>query len=253
MRRGAGKGGEIPPTLTPLRAIELLKRQLDRGVELRSASYNDPRVAAWENQTAEILTGAFGTSDGEPHRDTREFKYAHRGPLHVDMQPHELLANHIATQELRQALLESYIEQLDDLAPPASVVADGRYRFHPTIERVSGQLFRDGHYQQAVLTAYIEVIHTVKTQSGLALDGDSLMNRAFGCENQTPIISFNALQTAADRDEQKGFMYLFKGLVALRNSKAHVNRLINDAVRAQEYLGISSVLIRMLEIAQTDP
>ncbi len=78
------------------------------------------------------------------------------------------------------------------------------------------------------------------------------MNRAFGCENQTPITSFNPLQSPADRDEQRGFMYLFKGLVALRNSKAHVNRLINDPSRAQEYLGLSSLLIRMLEIAHVE-
>ena len=60
------------------------------------------------------------------------------------------------------------------LMPPASTVADGRYRFHPSIERVSGQLFRDGHFQQAALTTYIEVIDTVKKVSGLALDGDPL-------------------------------------------------------------------------------
>jgi len=99
------------------------------------------------------------------------------------------------------------------LIPPAN---------HSAIAQVSGQLFRDGHYKQAALEAYIRVIDEVKRKSGLALDGDSLVNRAFGCENQTPVIQFNTLQTDAERDEQKGIMFLFKGIVGLRNSKAHL-------------------------------
>jgi hypothetical protein len=34
------------------------------------------------------------------------------------------------------------------LAPPIAQVAPGMYRFHAEIERVSGHLFRDGHYKQ---------------------------------------------------------------------------------------------------------
>jgi uncharacterized protein (TIGR02391 family) len=97
--------------------------------------------------------------------------------------------------------------------------------------------------------AYIRVIDEVKRKSGLALDGDSLVNRAFGCENQTPLIQFNTLQTDAERDEQKGIMFLFKSIVGLRNSKAHSNRLFNDPRRAHEYLALASLLMRLLEIA----
>jgi uncharacterized protein (TIGR02391 family) len=121
--------------------------------------------------------------------------------------------------------------------------------FHSAIAQVSGQLFRDGHYKQAALEAYIRVIDEVKRKSGLVLDGDSLVNRAFGCENQTPVIQFNTLQTDAERDEQKGIMFLFKGIVGLRNSKAHSNRLFNDPRRAHEYLALASLLMRLLEIA----
>jgi uncharacterized protein (TIGR02391 family) len=75
------------------------------------------------------------------------------------------------------------------------------------------------------------------------------MNRAFGCEKQTPVIHFNSLQTEAERDEQKGFMFLYKGIVGLRNSKAHSNRLFNDPSRAHEYLALASLLMRLLEVA----
>lgn len=111
------------------------------------------------------------------------------------------------------------------------------------------QLYRDSHYKQAALEAYIRVIEEVKARSGLALDGDSLMNRAFGCENQTPVIQFNSLQSQEERDEQKGIMFLFMGVVGLRNSKAHSNRLSNDSNRAHEYLALASLLMRLLEIA----
>jgi uncharacterized protein (TIGR02391 family) len=152
-------------------------------------------------------------------------------------------------QQKRKALLESYIEQLQDLAPPSAATAPDQYRFHPEIERVSGQLYRDGHYREAALNAYIRVIEEVKARSGIADDGDSLMNRAFGCERQMPVIQFNSLLTEAERDEQRGFMFLFKGIVGLRNSKAHSIALFNDPYRGHDYLALASLLMRLLEIA----
>ena len=75
-------------------------------------------------------------------------------------------------------------------------------------------------------------------KSGLGMDGDPLVNCAFGFENQAPVIQFNNLQSDAERDEQKGIMFLLKGIVGLRNSKAHSNRLFNDPRRTHEYLAI---------------
>ena len=78
------------------------------------------------------------------------------------------------------------------------------------------------------------------------------MGRAFGSQNHTPTIQFNRFQTQAERDEQKGLMFLYKGIVALRNSKAHSNTLFDDANRAYEYLALASLLMRLLEIATVD-
>jgi uncharacterized protein (TIGR02391 family) len=148
------------------------------------------------------------------------------------------------------ALLNAYIEQLTDDLSPAAANVTGDYEFHPLIEAVSGQLLKDGHYKSAALEAYIRVIQEVKTRVGIPdLDGDRLMNRAFGCEGQTPILAFNSLQTESERDEQKGLMYLFKGIVGLRNAKAHDNRLFNSPQRAHEYLALASLLMRLLETA----
>jgi uncharacterized protein (TIGR02391 family) len=98
------------------------------------------------------------------------------------------------------------------------------------------------------LEAYVRVIEEVKAVSGISDDGDSLMNKAFGSDRQVPVVAFNALSDNAERDEQRGFMYLFKGIVGLRNSKAHSNRLFDDRSRAHEYLALASLLMRLLEM-----
>jgi uncharacterized protein (TIGR02391 family) len=239
----------VPPTLSPHRALELLRQQLGQADQIQKLRYDDSEVKKWELTTQNILHGAFGKPDGQMHENTREFSHAYGGSLHVNMSNGELQAYHAEQTRNRKAVLESIIEQLEILAPPAAQVAEGTYEFHPTIAHVSGQLFRDGHYKQAALEGYIRVIEEVRTKSGLTLDGDSLVNRAFGCESQTPVIQFNSLQTDAERDEQKGIMFLFKGIVGLRNSKAHSNRLFNDPRRAHEYLALASLLMRLLEIA----
>ena len=164
----------------------------------------------------------------------------------------EIQADHEGRMRLRKALLLGFVEQLEDLAPPAAATAPDRYVFHAEIERVSGYLYRDGHYKQAALEAYIRVIDQVKLVSGLPDDGDSLMNKAFGGDKQTPVIQFNSLATEAERDEQRGIMYRFKGIVQLRNSKAHSNRIFNDPSRAHEYLALTSLLLRLFEIAQVN-
>ncbi len=239
----------VPVTLSPQRATELLRKQLARIDEIKQLGYDDPDIKKWALTTENILHGAFGKPDGEMHKNTYEFAYCRGGPIHLNMTGGELQLNHIRRIEARKAILESIIEQLEMLAPPAAAAAAEQYSFHPDIDRVSGDLFRDGHYKQAALEGYIRVIEGVKGRSGLQDDGDSLMNRAFGCDKQTPVIQFNTLQTDAERDEQKGFMFLYKGIVALRNSKAHSNTLFNDPSRAHEYLALSSLLLRLLEIA----
>ena len=81
------------------------------------------------------------------------------------------------------------------------------------------------------------MIDEVKRVSGIPEDGDS---------------NFNSLATDAERDEQRGIMNLFKGLVGLRNSKAHSNLLFDDPLRAHVYLALASLLMWLLEIAQVN-
>ena len=79
------------------------------------------------------------------------------------------------------------------------------------------------------------------------MDGDPLMSKELGCINQIPTIKFNNFDTEAEEDEQTGIMHLFKSIVRIRNKKAHDNVILNDSTRVIEYLGLGSLLIRLLE------
>jgi uncharacterized protein (TIGR02391 family) len=124
---------------------------------------------------------------------------------------------------------------------------------HESIKKVSESKYQSKHYADAVESAFKEVIKRVKDyvnpiiMVNPKLDGDRLMNRAFGFENQEPIIKFNDLITDEHKDEQRGIMNLFKGIVGIRNRKAHENIILEDPLRALEYLATASLLMRLLD------
>lgn len=130
-----------------------------------------------------------------------------------------------------------------------------KYDLHPRIKGVSSRLFADGHYKESIQAALVEVITRVKEvagypkdSSGRDLDGDTLMNRAFGCDGENvPLIRLNELRDSFDKAEQRGFMNLFKGIVGIRDKKAHLNFVQNDPYRTMEYLCLASLLMRLLE------
>jgi uncharacterized protein (TIGR02391 family) len=130
-----------------------------------------------------------------------------------------------------------------------AVLPPGEYTYHPEIQRVSQQLFLEGHFRQAVLEAFIHLIATVKEKTRLQYDGDDLMNRAFSPKDRVPIVRFNSLHTPQEKDEHVGIWFLFKGVVGLRNYKAHVVATFDDPHRAQEYLSLASLLMRLLDTA----
>jgi uncharacterized protein (TIGR02391 family) len=243
----------VPPTLSPAQAIALLRRQSVRADQIVSVHHDDPQAAVWKNSTESLLDQTFGQPNGERHRNTQDFIYATGGPIYMNMPDYEFQQYHERTTLKRKALLLGFIEQLEDLAPPSARAAPDAYVFHSEIERVCGQLYRDGHYKSAVLEAYIRVIEQVKIVSKIPDDGDSLVNKAFACDKQLPVVQFNDLADDAERDEQRGIFYLFKGVVGLRNSKAHSNQLFDDPLRAHEYLALASALLRLLENARVNP
>lgn len=129
-----------------------------------------------------------------------------------------------------------------------------RYDLHPRIKEVSGKQFENRDFKGAIQNAFVEVIDWVKVKTGRPrnsngkeLDGDDLMNHVFGCEGHNPKVRFNSLKTSLDRAEQKGLMYLYKGIVGVRDKKAHINFIQKDPLKTIEYLSLASLLVRLLD------
>ena len=120
--------------------------------------------------------------------------------------------------------------------------------FHPRIADACGDLFHDGHYRNAVQDAAIALVHMVQEKShNNDLDGTKLMEKVFS--KNSPILAFNKLEDQTDRDEQEGFMYLFKGAtLGIRNPRSHA--LNQDGQQeALELIAFLSLLAKLVDKA----
>ncbi len=115
---------------------------------------------------------------------------------------------------------------------------------HPDIASVSIKLFDNGHYAQATFEAFKYIDNEVKGISGIEDTGFSLMMNAF---NETgPKIKLTDLNTMSDKDEQKGFRYIFAGTMSgIRNPRGHDNR-VDPIDLCLDHLSVASVLLRTL-------
>jgi len=230
---------------------ELLQEQIERAEPLKQLPDYSPQYTIWCNTTAKIIQSNFDSSYEKAFDEI-----IHPAFSIISRDPHQARAAFIEKIERSVQLLQAIIEEYNRFHKnPAIDISRSMpldtYDFHQEIKAVSLKLYEDKHYPQAVEEAFKRVIQEVKRiykdKTGDILDGAPLMNRAFGCARQTPVIAFNQLQTPEDLDEQEGMMYLFKGIVGIRNKKAHTNVIQNDPVRAIEYLSLASLLMRLLD------
>jgi uncharacterized protein (TIGR02391 family) len=231
------------------RLLKLLKEQINKIENLKTAEQWGPEYKIWKNTTTKIVEDLFGKDYLElfKHSDTSVFSYIDDG-FNQKQYLEEL--------DKKKKLLEGFIQEKTRLEVE-SFVSIGKtlglmdYDLHSLIKEVSQRRFEDGHYADAVEAAFKEVIKRVKEyikdKTGENLDGDKAMNRAFGFEKQDPLIKFNKLQTDEEKDEQKGIMFLFKGIVGIRNRKAHENVILDDPCKAIEYLALASLLMRLFD------
>jgi len=228
--------------------IQQLKKQIEKIESLKHPPAFHPQHQIWDNTTQKVVAELFDQDY------LRMFKNAGSTSVYGDESSN--YRQFIENLEEQKQLLEGFINEREELigsSVPVSKKFDlGDYDLNPRIKAVIGKLFTDGHYKDAILKAYIEVIDRVKEVSGTPrasngneLDGDNLMNRVFGSEN--PIIKLNELRTDANIDEQRGFMYLFKGICGLRNEKGHKNFVQDDPKRTIEHLALASLLMGLLE------
>lgn len=120
---------------------------------------------------------------------------------------------------------------------------------HSEIRNVSKTRFEDGHFADAVESAFKEinsrVKEIVKDRANVELDGAPLMRKAFSKDN--PIIKIGDLTTESGRNVQQGYMEMFAGaMIGIRNPKAHSNQTITqmDAIRK---LNFASMLMYKID------
>jgi uncharacterized protein (TIGR02391 family) len=237
-------------------------------VETITSRY-DPRVSALQSKLDGTLDRIFGTDTNEYHR-LREVKSLDAsqsvvlgprfgGGPRTRGEPVQEIQHRIDQKRQRAvALLTEEValmkEQLgDDVGDAAdrAIRAYSNLDLHPEIARAASDLYRDGHYANAIEDAVKALNDLVRMRSGEALDGSGLMQKAFSPKN--PILRFNELKDQTDQDEQQGFMMMFTGAVAgLRNPRAH--KLIkDDPERALEFIAFVSLLAKLLEGAKKTP
>ena len=117
------------------------------------------------------------------------------------------------------------------------------------IRTVSRKLFLDGHYSRAVEEAYKCLNNYVKAKSRVYKDGHDLMCEVFN--DKTPVLKLNKLKTQSDKDEQKGYMFIFAGcMTGIRNPRAHEHNLRDPSDATLEMLAWANHLIRVANKAR---
>lgn len=91
---------------------------------------------------------------------------------------------------------------------------------HPIIMEHSYQLYRNGHLRESVLNSITALFDFIRNRAKSQEEGDKLIGQVFSLEK--PLLILSDLGTESGRNDQKGFMQMFKGAYqGIRNPKAH--------------------------------
>jgi uncharacterized protein (TIGR02391 family) len=117
---------------------------------------------------------------------------------------------------------------------------------HPSVSKIVRDLFDNGHYAQATFEAYKFLDKEVQRYSKIADSGFKLMMQAFSVES--PQIRLTNLSSITEKDEQKGYQFIFAGSVlAIRNPRGHEFGVNDSPDSCLDHLCLASLLIRRLE------
>lgn len=116
---------------------------------------------------------------------------------------------------------------------------------HPEIDVIARELFDNGHYSHATFEAYKYIDKIVQKLSKSSESGYKLMTQAF---NETsPLIKLNNLSNTSEKDEQKGYMFIFSGVVmAIRNPRGHEVSVKETPTQCLDHISLASLLLRRL-------
>jgi uncharacterized protein (TIGR02391 family) len=145
--------------------------------------------------------------------------------------------------------------RLHEMEPAAQPEADtpslhsfDSRNIHPGLPVKVRKLFDDGYYAEATFHAFKYLDKQVQKHSRLSETGYKLMMAAF--DDAKPRIQLTPLKNDSDRDEQKGYRFVFAGGVqAIRNPRGHEYAVTDDPDICLDHLSFVSMLLRRLEAA----
>lgn len=220
---------------------------------LYNQGYRNPDFQRWEAKVRMVLRTCFKS---QAHLDQFEkisftrWKTGIHGNLVEDIAGFNIALDN-GKAILEAAILELVITENDE----PEITKETAYPLeilHPLIQGVSEGLFKDGHNAPAIFESAKALEVHVKKKVGSNASGDDLMNLVFNADN--PIIRINELVTDTDKSEQRGLMYLMKGVVAfIRNPKGHEVVFQEDKDRTFEYLCLLSVLAKVIDDGKVVP
>lgn len=236
------------------RRIQDLAEFDSRTVQERS----DPSIRALSGKLDELLVSIFGHGTVQYDRYQWEVTNLDRAGMNTMYETpieevREGLQKGIASSKAQlEAIRDGFKEELEDAGQGTANKALKAYEgleLHPAIERAAGQLYRDGHYANAVEDSVKALNALVRLNSGIEdRDGTALMEYVFNANN--PLLKFNHMADTTDKDEQKGFMQMFSGAVSgLRNPRAH-KIITDDAEMALEFIAFISLLAKLADKAR---
>jgi uncharacterized protein (TIGR02391 family) len=143
-----------------------------------------------------------------------------------------------------------------DRAPTDALVlspVDRAARFaalHPDVRAATVRYIESDRIEVAIPEAFKALRNRVKEMSGLEIDTNDIMAKAFVTDN--PPIRLVALTTQTGRDTQAGLRFIFMGTaLAIRNRGAHELLEPMPDEEAFEELGLISMLFRCLDRAES--
>jgi uncharacterized protein (TIGR02391 family) len=150
-------------------------------------------------------------------------------------------------------LFEKIIRKAKYYTSAVSTPSGGLHPFderniHPRIPQLVRDLFDNGHNAQATFEAYKFVDNEIQRFSSSSESGFKLMMQVFTPESA--LIQLTPLSTITERDEQKGFQFIFAGSVlAIRNPRGHKFGIIDSPDKCLDHLCLASMLLRRLDEA----
>lgn len=242
-------------------AIPKIERRIQdlKNFDVNSVSKQfSPEVKALETKLEQFLSDLYpqDTLEYDKYKwditdiDLKSFNMMHETPIH---RVHHAITENIARAiSVLESIKEYFAETLEDTGVSGFVKPIKAYEgleLHPVIAKASSNLYKDGHYANAVEDSVKALNNLVRLSSGVEdKDGTQLMEYVFSPKN--PVLKINELKDQSDLDEQKGFMSLFSGAVSgLRNPRAH-KIIKDDPEMALEFIAFISLLAKFVDRAK---